>query len=405
MNIILKNVIVAALLCGISNIVFINTSAANSEQDAKGTESLAPEASVAEGKVSFWDMPHLEKAFIDTSPAARKDGLAVGYMTANDGTKAMILQLAQNIADNKHGKYDSLLIAHKGKFLFESYYKRGRINLAHFQASATKGYTSLALGRAIQLGYLTMADLNKPLVSFLRELDPTKFVDGVEKITLHQAMTMRSGLRFSDEQITKFRENPEQFKGLDQVQAFLELSEPITSESQVYKYQGPDPIMVMQVLDAVVPGSAKDFIKNEFFDKLGINNYTWRNDLSGLPAGDSGSSMISRDMLKLGLLVVNKGQWNGEQLISAKYLANATSGVTKATEDWQPDSFNYGYFWYQTDITIADKSYDVKIVWGAGGQRIIVLEELDLVVVITGHDMEDNIFTQVVKIILPAFVK
>lgn len=250
-----------------------------------------------------------------------------------------------------------------------------------------------------------MADLDKPLVSFLRELDPTKFVDGVEKITLHQAMTMSSGLRFSDEQITKFRENPEQFKGLDQTQAFLELSEPITSESQVYKYQGPDPIMVMQVLDAVVPGSAKDFIKNEFFDKLGINNYTWGNDLSGLPAGYSGSSMTSRDMLKLGALLVNKGQWNGEQLISAKYLANATSGVTKATEDWQPNSFNYGYFWYQTDIPVGDKSYDVKIAWGSGGQRIIVLEELDLVVVITGHDREDGIFTQFAKIILPAFVK
>ncbi|MFT5677252.1 MAG: CubicO group peptidase (beta-lactamase class C family), partial [Paraglaciecola sp.] len=369
------------------------------------TYSRAPEVSVADAKVSFWDMSYLEKAFIDTAPADRKDGLVVGNLVANDGNKAIILQLAQEIADKKHGDYDSLLIARQGKLVFESYYLRGRVNLPHFQASTTKVYTSLAVGRAIQLGYLTMADLNKPLVSFLKDLDPVKFVGGVEKITLHKALTMSSGLRFSDEQLTEFREKSSQFKGLDQIQAYLEHSAPITSESQTYKYQAPDPIMVMQVLDAVVPGSAKDFIKNELLDKIGISVYSWRNDLSGLPTGDSGTSMTSRDMIKWGTLVTNNGKWNGEQLISSKYLANATSKITKPTEDWQPDSFNYGYFWYQTDITVGDKSYDVKIAWGAGGQRIITVEELDLIVVITGHDREDTIMTQVSKIILPAFVK
>jgi CubicO group peptidase (beta-lactamase class C family) len=405
MNTLLKSLIAAALLSGVSSFIFINTAAANTKEHVKGSESLAPEVSSVDAKLSFWDMSYLEKAFIDTTPADRKDGLAVGDLVANGGNKALILQLAQEITDQKHGKYDSLLIAHQDKLIFESYYLRGRVNLPHFQNSGTKGYTSLALGRAIQLGYLTMADLDKPLFSFLKGLDPTKFVDGVEKITLHHAMTMRSGLRFSDEHITKFRENPEQFKGLDQVQAFFEYSDPVTPESQIYKYQGPDPIMVMHVLDAVVTGSAKDFIKNELFDKLGINNYSWRNDLSDLPIGDSGASMTSRDMVKLGSIVINKGQWLGKQLISAEYLAKATSGITKTTEDWQPDSFNYGYFWYQTDVKIGDKSYDIKVAWGAGGNRIIVIDDLDLIIVITGHDLEDTIFSQVSKIILPAFVK
>jgi CubicO group peptidase (beta-lactamase class C family) len=109
-------------------------------------------------------------------------------------------------------------------------------------------------------------------------------------------------------------------------------------------------------------------------------------------------------MLKLGTLVINNGQWNGEQLISADYLAKATSRITKASEDWQ-SGFNYGYFWYQTDIAVGNKNYDVKIAWGAGGQRIITVDELDLVVVITGYAAEDTIMTQVSKIILPAFVK
>lgn len=374
------------------------------------SDSLPPEATAAEAKLSswesFWGLPYLEKAFIDTTPVNRKDGIAVGELGVDGGTKDNVVKLAQEIANSTYGDYDSFLIAHKGKLLFESYYLRGRVSLPHWQGSATKSYVSLIVGRAMQLGYLKMTDLNKPLVSFLKGLDLSKFVDGVEKITLHKAMTMRSGLRFSEKHMKEFRENHSKFKGIAQIQAFLELSGPVTSKSQSYKYQSPDPIMVMQVLDAVVPGSARDFIKNELLDKIGINVYSWRNDLSDLPSGDEGSSLTSRDMLKLGALVINKGQWNGEQLISAKYLAKATSRRTKATEDWQPDGFNYGYFWYQTDIPVKNKSYDVKIAWGGGGQRIITVEELDLIVVITGHDGEDaTIFAQVSKNIIPAFIE
>jgi len=391
-NLIFKSIIAAALL--------VSTSAF-----AEHNNNNAPVATVAEIEGSFRDLPSLKEAFFDTTPADRKDGLAVGKLGANGADKAMVLQWTQELADQKHGKYDSLLIASQGKLVFESYYLRGRVNLPHWQASATKAYTTLIVGRAIQLGYLTMADLNKPLTSFLKGLDTTKFVDGVEKITLHQAMTMRSGLRFSDEQMKKFRADREQFSGLAQVQAFLELSKPITLGSQTFKYRGTDPIMVMQVIDAVVPGSAKDFIKNELFDKLDINNYTWRDDLSGLPFGDAGSNITSRDMVKLGTLVINKGRWNDKQLISAMFLAKATSNITKAAADWHPDSFNYGYYFYQTNIEFNDKSYDTNIVWGGGGQHIVIVEELDLVVVITGHDREDMIFTQIAERIIPAFVK
>ena len=354
----------------------------------------------------YTELPLLKEAFINAAPADRYDDLNVGKLGIDGGNKAMVLQLAQEFANNVHGDYDSLLIAHKGKLLFESYFMRGRINLPHFQSSVTKSYTSMLLGRAIQLGYLTMSDLDKPLVGFLKDLDHTKFVDGVEKISLHQALTMRSGLSFSDQQVEKFRANPEQFKGLAQVQAFLEQSKSITSGSQTYQYRGFDPIMVMNVLDAVVPGSAKDFIKNEFFDKLAITNYKWKGDKSGLTMGDGGLSLTSRDMLKLGMLIINEGKWNGEQLISSDYLAKATSAITRANEDWQgPETYFYGYLWYQTHLISDDKSYDVKVAWGAGGNRIILIDALDLVVAVTGYDVVDEtMMTQISKVILPAFV-
>ena len=395
-NLKFKSLVAVALLSSLTSFA-----GAIAEED-KGP---APEATAAEAAISFWDLPLLEKGYIDTAPAARGGALPVGELGVDGGKKASIVKLANEIADGKHGKYDSILIAHKGKLLFESYFMRGRINLAHGQASATKAYTSLALGRAMQMGYLTMADLDKPLISFLKELDPTKFAEGAELITLHKALTMYGGLSVDSDKWEELEKNPAALKGQGLVQTLLEHTGPITEESQVYKYGNHNPMLVMTVIDAVVPGTAQEFIKNELLDKLGITNYSWDTHISGLPQAGWMVNMTSRDMLKWGSVVLNNGKWNGEQLIPEDYLAKATSALVKPTQDWMPETYRYGYFWYQTNVTVSDKSYDATFAWGGGGQRIIAVAELDLIIVITGHDGEDTIMTEVSNTVLPAFVE
>jgi len=396
-----KSLIAVALLSGFSSFA-----AASAEEN----KDLAPEATAAEAELSFRDIPYLEKGFIDTAPADRKDGISVGELGVDGGNKAMILQLAQEIADNKHNRFDSLLIAHKDKLIFESYYLRGRINLPHPQTSATKVYTGLALGRAIQLGYLTMADLDKPLVSFLKDLDPTKFVEGAETITLHKAMTMRSGLRIGEEQREEFEKKPVELKGQGLVQAYLEHSAPITAESQSFLYQGADPNLVMQVLDAVVPGTGKDFIKNELLSKMGITTYGWRTNVSGLPEAGWRVSMTSRAMVKWGALVINKGKWQGEQLVPEAFIAKATNQIVRPSDDeifFVGDNVSnpgYGYYWWQADMKAGNKSYFSTAAQGGGGQYIILIDELDLVVVATAHGDEVTMQMTAEKI-LPAFIK
>lgn len=367
------------------------------------------EVTVDDDDLSFWDIPHLKKAFIDTAPADRKDGLIVGELGVDSGNKDMIVKLAQEIAESQHGNYDSLLIAHKGKLLFESYYLRGRVNLTHPQVSATKAYTSMALGRAIQLGYLTMADLDKPLVSFLKDLDPEGFVEGVEKITLHQALTMRSGIRISKEQEEKLEENPSQLKSQRQVQAYFEFSAPITLESQNFLYQGTDPDLVMQVIDAIVPGSAEDFIRNELLGKMSIATYNWQIDVSGLPRSGDRASMTSRAMVKLGTLAINNGKWDGEQLVSEEFIAKATSRIISTGDDdvvgggKYISKQGYGYYWWNADMKYGPKSYFSASAQGGGGQFIILIEELDLIIVATAHDNNDTLQISAERI-LPAFI-
>jgi predicted alpha/beta superfamily hydrolase/CubicO group peptidase (beta-lactamase class C family) len=361
-------------------------------------------------ELSFWAVPQLNNAFINAAPEDRKDGLAVGELGVDGGDKQMILTLAEEIADDWHGRFDSFLIWHKNKLLFESYYARGRITLPHSQASATKVYTGLLLGRAIQLGYLTMDDLDKPLVSFLNDLDPSKFVDGAETITLNHALTMRSGIRISEEQQAAMDKDPDRLKGQGRVQALLERSEPITKESQVFKYGG-GPDLTMQVIEAVVPGSAMDFIKDELLDKLGITKYRWRmNKVTGLPEAGWLTSMTSRDMVKLGTLAINKGKWNGEQLIPEAFIERAVSRILLTGDEEvfgggkDVSNQGYGYFWWSADLKSGNKNYYAASAQGGYGQYIVLIEELDLMIVFTAHDNDLNLLQLTAERILPAFI-
>lgn len=376
-----------------------------------GTSSIAqqrlnkaPEATAAEENSSFRAIPNLPEAYISWMPEKRNDGIKVGALKVSEAHRAEILKLAQEIGQGIYGNYDALLIAKNDTLLFESYFKKGRINLPHGQASATKGYTSLIVGRAIQLGYLTMDDLNKPILNFLKEIDKSKLVEGADKITLHKALTMQGGLTIDREAWKEIAKDTMRIHRQGLVQTLLEQSAPITSESQKYLYGNFNPMLVMAVIDAVVPGGVVQFIKTEVLDKIGITNYQWTTHASGLPQGGSRLNMTSRDMLKWGSLVHHNGKLNGKQFISKAYLDKATTGILRPTEDWIPKSYYYGYYWYQTQIAVGSKNYNTAFAWGGGGQRVIVVKELGLTIVITGHDSEDPIMTPISETIIPAFV-
>lgn len=356
--------------------------------------------------VSFWDIPHLNNAFVTTTPEDREDGIFVDTLAVSSKDQNAIKKVSQEIFDGNYGNYDALLISHKNKLVYESYYKKGRINMPHGQASAVKGYTSLVLGRAIEMGYLSMDDLNKPLIHFLKELDPEKFAPGAEKITLHKALTMQGGLTIDQEQWKEMENDSVRLKGQGLVQTLLESTQPITDETQTYLYGNFNPMMVMTVIDAVVPGTAEDFIKKELLDKLGITNYEWSKHANGLPQAGWQASFTSRDMLKWGHLVQNKGKLDGKQFISAAYLEKATSGIVRPAIDWMPKNYLYGYFWYYTPVKVGDKTYDMTLAWGGGGQRVMVVEELNLTIVISGHDRDDDkIMKPIFETVIPAFAK
>ena len=158
--------------------------------------------------------------------------------------------------------------------------------------------------------------------------------------------------------------------------------------------------MTMQVLEAVVPGTARDFITKELLGKMGITNFAWQDDVSGLPKSAAGSSIRSRDMLKWGMLITNGGKWNGEQLIPANFVERATGKLHT-----NPQGTSYGYFWWRHDMQLGSRKFDCISGRGAGGQFILMLPELDLIAVTTAHNQGmGTILMTTPKRILPVFV-
>jgi CubicO group peptidase (beta-lactamase class C family) len=193
-------------------------------------------------------------------------------------------------------------------------------------------------------------------------------------------MNMGSGIRLDEAKAKELMQNPAALKGQRQIQAYLENSAPIPAAPRKFKYQAADPAMTIQVLEAVVPGSAREFIAKELFGKMGITNFNWETDVSGLPKSAAGSGVRSRDMLKWGLVILAKGKWQGEQLIPAAFVERATSPITLSY-----GKSYYGYFWWVEDFTVGGRTYHSIEGRGAGGQFIFMFPELELIAVFTAH--------------------
>lgn len=370
-------------------------------------DGLAPEVTDLNARdVSMkWEktIPYLASPYISTQPKDMHDGIPVGELGADGGDKEAILTFANEIADEantqRRDKTDSLLIFRRGKLVFESYYRRGRQNVPHFQMSITKSYTALALGRAIQLGHLAMDDLDKPVLDFLREFDRSELAEGADRITLADALTMRSGIRLIKEKVAGFKNKPELLKGQRQVQAYLEACEPIPPAPREFRYQAADPALIMQVLETVVPGSAEEFISKELMGKMGITEYAWQGDTSGLPKSAAGSSFRSRDMLKVGMLIRDGGKWKGERIIPQAFIERAVSPITLG---WGINFYGYSC-WHRT-LKHNDEAYPSIELRGALGQFIFVFPKQDVIVVATAHGVM-TMLREIPERIVPAFSK
>jgi CubicO group peptidase (beta-lactamase class C family) len=166
------------------------------------------------------------------------------------------------------------------------------------------------------------------------------------------------------------------------------LAKPLTAEpgSQWY-YSNGDVTLLSEVIRAATGLPLDKFAEQYLFAPLDITEYKWRTiGESEVIASGGGLELCPRDMAKLGVLYLNGGVWNGEQIIPAKWIEQATSNQAQVPFDWLGELFGtgYGYYWWLPPFQTEAGEYASYTASGWGGQRISVFPSLDMVVVMTG---------------------
>jgi CubicO group peptidase (beta-lactamase class C family) len=244
----------------------------------------------------------------------------------------------------------------------------------------TKSVTSALVGIALADGKLESVDQR------LAEFFPgyaSAADSGVRRVTLADLLTMRAG--FSGEPIAS---SGNWIRTL--------MTRPLEREpGRVFSYDSGSSHLLSAVLTKVTGEQAAALARERIFRPLGITGgWRWPDDGQGVSIGGDGLAMRARDLAKLGQLYLQEGQWNGKQVVPAAWVRRSTREHTGVGAPGQ----GYGYQWWVQDGP-RGKAYAAL---GYGGQAIVVLPTLDLVVVLTTVPRGETDVRAIIRMILPA---
>lgn len=303
--------------------------------------------------------------------------------------RAPLDRLAEYVNAHPEVNIHSVLVVKDGKLAFEAYFRGNDqdwgtdlgdvefdADTRHDLRSVSKSVTSALIGIAIEEGRLPGTDATVPELfpEYADQLAPDK-----RGLTLEHLLTMSAGLSwFEPLDYT----NP----GNDEIR-MINSPDPVafvlgrsfeTEPGTQFQYNGGLPTLLGYLLENAY-GKRGDAVAREIlFEPLGIEDFDFRANRNGLLAYASGMRLTPRDMARIGLLYLNEGEWQGKQLLPKTWVADSLTPHIQSS--W---SAGYGYQWWIHRFESPESSMWVPSAVGNGGQRIFILEPLNMVVVIT----------------------
>ena len=273
--------------------------------------------------------------------------------------------------NNKYDKLDAVLITRNGKIVYEKYYNSTNKDYISPVFSVTKSVTSMLTGIAEDKGLLKSDD--KVLDYF--DIQKLSNVDENKKaMEIKHLLTMQSGLKWNDRNdIAGFIINAMiPFSNFKSDEYLLNL-EMVAKPGTVYEYNSAHGNIVDSIIYKQSGLHLDDFAKQYLFKPLGIENYKFEKGIDGITFGGKGLHLTARDMAKLGILMQNKGMYNNQQIISNDWVEISTTPLVRTGDDKYSNKLDYAYSW-----RVDDFGYRAD---GAGGQRINIYDDKNLVVV------------------------
>ena len=276
---------------------------------------------------------------------------------------------------------DSVIVVRHGYIVYEKYFREPwSKDKVHNIFSCTKNVMGSLVGIAVQQGKIK--SLNDKMVDYFPNRTIQNLDERKKSITLLNLMTMKGGFDWAEWTYPySDPRNPwiQALRSDDTIQFVLD-TQMATEPGMVWAYNGG----YSQLFSAIVTNrtgmNTMEFAKKNLFNPLGITEYIWSKDRQGIYDAGGGLLLTPRDMAKYGYLILNKGLWEGKQIIPAEFVAESVKTQTIF-------NFNSGYG-YESWWTVPLDGYYFAA--GIKGQRIYVMEKQDMVIVTTGNVPEDK---------------
>ena len=274
----------------------------------------------------------------------------------------------------------SVMIVKDGQVIFSRWQSEGVDSVPHVLHSVSKTFTATAVGLAIADGKMALTD---KVIDYFPDKLPAEVSDNLKAMTVRDLLTMSCGHDVEP----SFR-NPEQ----EWVTAFL--AHPVVHEpGTFYLYNSLGTYMLSAIVQQVTGEKVVDYLTPRLFEPLYIDKPKWEESPQGINCGGWGLYLKTEDLAKMGQLLLQKGEWNGKQLIPAEWVAEmskkqvesinpgtrieqaAERGMTKETSDWM-QGYGYQMWRCRPGCFRAD---------GARGQYIIIVPDKNAVIAITSN--------------------
>ena len=279
---------------------------------------------------------------------------------------------------------DSVLIIKDGYKVFEeypgSYYRNTTLHAMH---SVSKSVASILLGVAFQQGMLD--NVSQKVLDFFPDYDYLDLDPGWENITIEHLLTMTPGFEWDEWSYPYVYpgDNPimNMMYSNDAVEFILNRSMDHEPGEQ-WMYNGGASTLLGSIIQQVYGDQLYYVFREHLFDHIGIPYYSLPTLPGGWPNVMGGFSLRPVDMARLGFLYLNNGTWNGTQIVPSDFVRNSIQPIDH--DNPLGTDFGYGWHWWlRHDL-------GVYFAFGRHGQKIMISEEHDMVVVFTASVPDDG---------------
>lgn len=276
----------------------------------------------------------------------------------------------------------SVLAARDGRPVYERYFKGGGAEELNDTRSAMKSVTALAIGIALDEGVFPSIDA--PVFRWLAADAPYKN-DGALKqaITLADFLTMSSALNCNDWDMENPGNEENMYPKDDWSRWAVDI--PLLDDYQrdlrgrgKFSYCTAGVFLLGQALQTASELPVDKWIGEKLFTPLGIKHWQWPRSPDGEVQTGGGLRLRSRDLLKIGQLVLDGGKWHGAQVVPEAWVELILQPIHRVDEQQ-----SYGYLFWMRDYTTSCGAFSAWYMSGNGGNVVAGIPELDMVVVVT----------------------